>query len=46
MIPLGLLLLTATALAPLLRWGTAPTSRQQKAIFLSLATAIVTTLLA
>ncbi len=46
MVPIGLVLLTATALAPLLRWGASPASVQKKAILLSLATAIAGTILA
>jgi cytochrome c-type biogenesis protein CcmF len=40
LIPIGLLLLLATALAPLLRWGIRPTSTQKKAIVYSAATAL------
>jgi cytochrome c-type biogenesis protein CcmF len=42
LVPIGLLLLLATALAPLTRWGDRPTSLQQKAIFISAGAAIAT----
>ena len=44
LIPIGLLLLTGTALAPLLRWGTSPTSEQKRAIFIALGGAFATIL--
>jgi cytochrome c-type biogenesis protein CcmF len=42
MLPIGLLLVFATALAPLLRWGASPRISESRAIPLSLAAAVAT----
>jgi cytochrome c-type biogenesis protein CcmF len=46
LIPIGLLLLTATALAPLLRWGDRPTLSQKTAILFAASAAMTTFIIA
>ncbi|MHB1037927.1 MAG: heme lyase CcmF/NrfE family subunit [Pirellulales bacterium] len=45
LIPTGLVLLAATAVAPLLRWGAGPTATEKKLLLVSLGTAGVVTAL-